>query len=459
MATGTLPLQARAGAMSAVRAWDTPQRLQATLAATGIGAAVFFVFVMIAVSQLGDAIDTVAKDSAPSIIAAQHIRAYLADMDANAANELAAKPGDNMEAIKAYEERRDDVAANIVNAAHNITYEGEREPILNIAQGFAKYEELIAQSRSFHERGDAAVLVSYRQATALLHSMLEEANKLDKVNNDELEKAYGRQRIFTVLLLAIVFMAGGGLLAVLVTAQRFLLRRMNRIINPGMLAATVLLALFLLATLLQLTGASAQLKVAKEDAFDSIHALWQARAVAFDGNGAESRWLLDRPWAAVYEKQFFDSSDRLVKLKPGENADPVAAAKSQGKGDGAPLLATEINNITFEGEQEAAEKMLHAYAEYFAIDGEIRRLQMSGDHEAAVALCIGNDPHESNWAFDQFDAALNNTIKINQTHFDDSVAAGRGKVHTIGLLNPFVALGVVLLTFVGLRPRMQEYNV
>jgi hypothetical protein len=459
MATGTLQARPVGGVKSAVRAWDTPQRLHMALVATGVGAAIFFVLVMVAVGQLRGAIQTVAKDAYPSIIAAQHIRASLADMDANAANEMIAKPGDNMDAIKAYEDKRGDVADNIVNAAQNITYPAEREQILKITQGFAQYEELIAQSRSFHERGDAAMLASYRQATVVLHTMLDDAMKLDKINNDELEAAYGRQRLLTGLLLAVVFVAGFALLAVLVRTQLFLLHHMNRIINPGLLGATALLGLFLLVTLLQLAGANSQLKTAKEDAFDSIHALWQARAVAFDGNGAESRWLLDRPWADKYAKQFYDASDVLVKLKPGENADPVAAARSQGKGNGAPLLATEINNVTFPGEKEAAEKMLRAYAEYFAIDGEIRRLHLSGDHDAAVALCIGADPHESNWAFDEFDKALDETMQVNQTHFDEAVASGQASVRAIGLLNPFIALGIVLLAFVGLRPRMQEYNV
>ena len=31
--------------------------------------------------------------------------------------------------------------------------------------------------------------------------------------------------------------------------------------------------------------------------FDSVRALWQTRAVAYDANADESRWLLDRPLA------------------------------------------------------------------------------------------------------------------------------------------------------------------
>ena len=90
------------------------------------------------------------------------------------------------------------------------------------------------------------MLASYRQATELLHTMLDEANKLDKINDDVLEAAYHQQRIVTVALLVVVFAAGLLLLTVLVRTQLFLLHHMNRVINPGLLAATVLAGMFLL---------------------------------------------------------------------------------------------------------------------------------------------------------------------------------------------------------------------
>ena len=39
------------------------------------------------------------------------------------------------------------------------------------------------------------------------------------------------------------------------------------------------------------------LKQIIEDAFDSIHSLWQAAAIAYDANGDESRFLLGGPRA------------------------------------------------------------------------------------------------------------------------------------------------------------------
>ena len=77
-------------------------------------------------------------------------------------------------------------------------------------------------------------------------------------------------------------------------------------------------------------------------------------------------------------------------------------------------LAAELRNITFPGEREAAVEMLKTFARYIALDGEIRRLENQGDHAAAVTLCIGYAPGQSNWAFARFDEALGKTLDINQ---------------------------------------------
>jgi hypothetical protein len=321
-----------------------------------------------------------------------------------------------------------------------------------------RYSELASLARSFHERGDPAMLAAYRQANGVLHEMSDAAVQLDKVNNDHLEREYFQRRLLSYALLALTILSGVGLLGVLFVVQTFLLRRMKRLINKGLAPATVLLTVFVLLTLGQLLHASRCLKVAKEDAFDSERALWQARATAFDGNGDESRWLLDRPLAAKYEQSFFANSDRLVKLQPGQKDDFVALAKQQGSAGGdAPYLSKEINNITFPGEQDAAEEMINDYGEYFLIDKRIRDLENGGDQARAVQVCIGTDPGESNYAFDKFDKAAEKTIDINHRQFVQSIAAGLGAVNRIGAVNPVIALAIIGLAFAGIRPRLQEY--
>jgi serine/threonine protein phosphatase PrpC len=51
--------------------------------------------------------------------------------------------------------------------------------------------------------------------------------------------------------------------------------------------------------------ASHNLKVAKEDAFESIQDLRKVRSISYSANGDESRYLLDTAFASQHEQAFF----------------------------------------------------------------------------------------------------------------------------------------------------------
>ena len=64
------------------------------------------------------------------------------------------------------------------------------------------------------------------------------------------------------------------------------------------------------------------------------------------------------------------------------------------------------------------------FAEYLAVDKEIRRLEMAGKHREAIELCVGDKPGQSDWAFERFDKAVDATLAINQQAFDVAVSRG-----------------------------------
>ena len=410
------------------------------------------------------AIKTIGTDSAPSILAAQGIRAYLADMDANATNELIALPGQNMDAVRDYETRRRQATDNLITAAQNITFgKSERDPIVTLANGLANYERSMTQARDFHERGDPAMLAAYRQADDILHkTLLPAVDALDKVNNDSLTTAYAAQKTGATVTSALTMLAGLLLLSALIVTQLFLFRRMRRLINPVLLVATVLTVLYLLHTLTSFHSVGSHLKTAKEDAFDSVRALWLTRATAFDANADESRWLLDRTLAGDYEKAFQSKSALIAAPPAGNSAASVAEGylndhTNQKNNTFKGFLADELNNITFPGEKEAAVSTLQAWGRYLGIDAKLRALENAGKHKEAIALCIGNDPGKSNWAYTQFDDALDKTLKINQTEFDLNINEATNILQPFDIINPLALIIVVALAFAGMWPRMREY--
>ena len=241
---------------------------------------------------------------------------------------------------------------------------------------------------------------------------------------------------------------------------------MRRVVNPPLLAAAALTAIACLWTLVALWESSADIKVAKQDAFDSIKVLEAARAEAYDANGDESRWLLVKmhdgkpDQIALYADAFKVEAAKIAAYR-GPWSDVQLRAEIQ-RTQKAPAglegyLAEELNNITFPNELPAAKETLLKFLVYLQIDQRIRDLK---DEQAAVELCIGTQQGQSNWAFDQFDKALSQTTAINQSYFKSSLADAEGRVAGLDWLLPLgLALAISLLAFFGLRPRLNEYAV
>ena len=409
------------------------------------------------------ALKTVGNDTAPSIIAAQEISSALADLDANAANYLLGTKVHQDAATAAVEKQRVVVTNGIVAAAKNITYDAEYEPIKKLADQLGRYLELYGQMKYRKDTGDGAgAILIYNSATDLVHQeMLPAAAALDKVNFDSLKAEYAKQRRNSEGAEVIAGLIAAGLAFVLIRAQIFLARKMRRMFNLPLLAATVVTVVFGLYLVTRIAAAREDLRVAKEDAFDSIHALWQARAVAYDANGDESRYLFFvGPRSAAFDQAYKDKVKKLTTMPQPESFIMTALAKL--RTDAVPsaykgYFADELRNITFPGEGPAALEVVRAFAAYDKIDTKIRALELGGKHADAVDLCIGAGDGKSNAAFDRFDAALLKVIEINHTQFKDTIDTGEDALSTAAKMLPLASLLIAVLGLLGLRPRLREY--
>jgi len=308
-------------------------------------------------------------------------------------------------------------------------------------------------------------MTAFNQADDLIHNTLfPAANQLASINNDALTQSYQTHRSTGIVMAIVVAIAGLALVGVLVATQVFLSRRTRRTFNPFLIVATVLTLVLIGEIAGTLGAANEHLRGAKQDAYDSIYALTSARAVSYDANADESLWLLaqDDP---RYETSFMTKTrqisdpwltDAAVKSLP-QYVDAHQLVPFSG------YLANELNNITFLGEREAALNAATYWAKYLAIDGQIRGLDRSGDHAGTVALDIGTNEGQSNWAFDTYDQYVAQLIDINQQAFDGSIQAiftDLGGTTGIGAdtLLPIFSLLIVALVWFGLQPRIAEYR-
>ena len=478
---GHRPGQQAEAARAALRRryWaSVPARLRLLRAATVLLTGTLGVLLLVAgLTTLGTWSSAADRD-APRTTSAADLDLALNDMDAQAANLLLSN-GDAgrgrlqtpyEKAAGFYDGARREIGHDLRTLA--VAAQGSRtdeKTVESLTDGFAEYQELIGRAleNDGHHGGRTAALADYRRATDLLRTrLLPAARTLVASNNAAFNAAYSSARSTLNTQLAAVLALGVLLLAVLGALQWYLARSFRRILNPGVLAATVCTLLAVVLGTQLLSSSTAHLRVARHDAFDSVVALSRARAIAYDANADESRYLLDPQRRGQYADSFLTKSQQLYGLKGAtlSTYDSRLATTWQAYvSDHRDLRFTgefrrELDNITFPGERAAAQKTVETYAVYQRDDRKIRTLLAAGKEQEAVEFCMGWEAGTSNAHFGAWMAALDKVAGINRAHFTSSVDAGRSEVD--GLL-PWAAgllAAAALLTLVGLRPRLAEFR-
>lgn len=455
-----------------------PGRLRLLRTATAVLATAVAALFLVSGLGASGAWDRIDHRAVPRVTGADDLYFALNDMDAQAANlllsaggpQLAAMPAQHTAAQRMYTAARHTISTDLLTLGAAAQGDPQAEAtVIGFNDDFSRYEELIGRAleNDAHPAVRSAALADYRTATDLLRqSLLPAAERLGQSNDGAYEATYRAARSDAATQRIALVVLGGGLLAVLVFTQVHLARRFRRTVNPGLLGATVCAAAACALGWSVLSSQSHELKVARRDAFDSVVALSQARALSYDANADESRYLLDPTRRGTYEQSFQDTSQRLLTLPSATLADydtQLAAALAAYRADHADLRFTgyygdEFRNITFPGERAGAEATVRAYAAYERDDRTMRALVHQGRLQQAVAFCIGWDKGASNYHFGRYDAALQHLIGVNRAAYGSAVSAGRAPL-TSRLPGAGAALAAaVALTALGLRPRLREFR-
>jgi hypothetical protein len=433
------------------------------------------------------AVKTIAKDSVPSVILAQRIIDAMSDMDNMLASDLLrdiAKPGagtmasnENRQggksqtflsqagdmkqlppAQQAFNQRRVDLADRFTLAAKNSTFAGEKEAIQQLMLDAGNYFVYAERAQVAHAQGDRAeMLTQYRLAAALIdRQFIPKAHELRDINIRELEKQFSASRSQGAGSTIAVLLLGGLTIAALVAMQLFLQIRTRRTLNPLLLGATIVALLFLLNAMSTLVSTGEQIRVLKEDSYNTLLALRLAREMLYGANSDESRYLLDVPNQAEHEAAFREKTEKIFNRSnnPTSMAQAITDLKNSRRlapNNGHFLKA--FNNITFAAEREPLTKMMEEYKLYMSIDQQIRALVASNQQKAAIALCLG----QSNDVFVAVKKAMDDAKDVNQAVFNQVEKKAMGQLDHYET-KATIALGVMAtLVFFGLRPRMREY--
>ncbi|MFD3376722.1 MULTISPECIES: hypothetical protein [unclassified Streptomyces] len=421
----------------------------------------------------------IRNHSAPQITSATGLYFAINDMDAQLANQLmfGTNPelaDDRRTAARIYDERR--AQAGVYLRDLSVAAQGDPVAGASVAQAIAdygKYEEgaahaLLLSNQAGHRAGktDAETLAAYRSATETMRTrLLPQADQLVTANDVAFDTTYNETTDNLSSARIAVLAAGLLLLVVIGVLHVFLTFRFRRIVNPALAAAFLIALGVSITATTQISAQQEHLRVARHDAYDSVVALTRARAVAYDANADESRYLLDQPRAAEHEQHFFEKTQQLMHLPGATIGDYDARADTAMNAYRAKqedlrftgFFGDEFRNITFTGERKAAEDAVASYQVYQKDDRRIRALVASGDVTAAIAFCVSYEPGDSNWAFTELDKALQKVIGINTNAYEKASGEGAGSALPGPLGLSGAAALIAALAVIGLRRPLAEF--
>jgi hypothetical protein len=458
---------------------STPDRLR-ILAVAAIAACIgVTIFITIAISTARTGLRVIGDQTGPVVISSSNLYFALSDMDAQVANVLLVADRTDLglsrqQAEAIYTQRRDEANQYLLQtAAVSGNDPAAAAQLRQVLDTFGTYESLAGQAilleaGSAAQAGQppAAALTLYRQATDLMHGqLLPAARTLIATNAAVLGQAYDAAHDSTSQSVYWVVLLGAVALALLVLTQVYLARRVRRRVNPAFAVATLVMLGTVVSATVVLSSETEHLRGAKKDAFDSVLALSQARAISYDANADESRYLLDPDRADQYQQAFLAKTQQLAEFTGAtigtwdqSYADALTAYHAGRPVTFNGFLGTEMRNITFVGERAAAEKVLASYQIYQRDDRHIRALVHAGNMPEAIRFCTSFAAGDSNDAFDHYDQAMTALIGINVQAFGDIVNEGERMLDLWPVLPWVLTVITAGLVIVGLRPRLAEYR-
>ena len=427
----------------------TPQRLWFWFATIAAATLITWVILVSGIAYARSRVQTITKDSVPSVIAAQEIRKGLFKMDGDTvANYLKLTHGGKSE----YDINQDRMllSKQLVLAAQNITYgEGESVPIGNMVGRLPMYSELT--SPALEGQGNWRAKRLLMASDLLYQELVKSANDLDKVNRDHLTSAFNESQKGLKTRAALSWGLGIALLSVLVFVQFSLTKLTHRWVNLPLAGAT-LIALMIVVSSSKLTSEEAEtLRAAKLDAFDSVGYLSEAEADAANARAKAMYALVpegkEKSWAACEaELEALASSSNSEEL----TRQYTREAPPQFKG----LLGNELRNITFTGEIEAANTAVHTFS---SMKQTLLALKTNPSNEGAITQAFQPSGSVDD-AYGRLDRAIEDTRQINMKEFEKDRDKAFDALSFPSLsLSPF-ALAVIVLAYFGIRKRVAEYG-
>ncbi|SNR41596.1 hypothetical protein SAMN06265360_105122 [Haloechinothrix alba] len=437
--SGLVELAQQAFRRLTVSAARTPGRL--SMIAAGLVTLTLLVGLVSTVMAQGkkDAVDGLLEHREPVTAEAQRVYSALSDAEATAAAALLAEESETERLRERYEDSIAQAGASLAKAsasAQDVPAAAEQVDI--IGQQLPVYTGLVETARANDRQGFPVGASYLQEASELMRSaILPAAEELYELETDRLAEQQRDARsvpVFTALLAL-------GLVAALLATQRYLRRRTNRVLNPGLVVATVAVLVGLLWTSVALVVHGVQVGSGQRDGTEQADRLVSTRIVALQARADQTMSLVARGDGDRHTEGFSKLSRQL------------------GGSDGAGGLLGEVREQAAGGPaEELVNEAIENSESWRRADERIREHSDEGDYGAAVELAISGDDEGAAQAFHALDDNLSQAIAEGRQDFVDSTTTASRALHALpqglAVLSVVAALGIT----VGVGERLREYR-
>jgi hypothetical protein len=422
-------------------AGTTPGRLGLAMVGLVVLSLLTGVIGLISIQGKASTLDDLTTHREPFSAAAQQMYRSLSDADATAASAFLSSAVEPAPLRERYQADIAQAGAALAVAATDIAGVSEAtRPLSQLSTGIPVYTGLVERASANNEQGYPVGSAYLREADHLMQStLLPAAQALYAVDTQRLVSAQDDATSFPWAAAVLVVV----LLVALVVTQRYVRRRTNRVINVGLLVATVAVVVALVWSAAGLILETVHVDHGRTSGSAPADVLAQARTNALQARTDEMLTLVARG-GQDYTKPF------------------TALAAAVGGKDGSGGLLGQVRagstDATMTGQVNQA---ITAAASWFGLHNQATRANQSGDFGSAVSITLGSGgagkPDEAA-AFDKVDTALEKAIGQARSVFADQTGTADGWLTAL----PIGVLVLLVLAAAGvaggLWQRLREYR-
>jgi hypothetical protein len=388
------------------RALNTPTALRALLAGLVLLSLAWGAFGGWVATKHSSAADSLVSTDERLSLAAREMFQSIGDADATITAAFLASPRPPLGQLQRYESDLATAHRDLSGLQAAGGSQAEVSALARLGAGLSAYSGYVAETTAEYAMGYPLTGGSFLQdASGEAHLvLLPAANTVFTQENDALSAASGQATELPTMLAALVLALVTA--SVLYRAQRWLTRRTNRVLSPGLVLASLLLVISVIWVAAGFLTARSDLDGGIAHGSGPVQNLALASIGVQQIRGDAVLNVISRSGSTSFQTDFLATSKRVGPGNGSLLGD--AAAAQQAGGQGAALVATAQRDATA----------------WYAANDQVYLLNSKSNYAAERGLIVGSGAGSTATAYTALEGDITSAIRADQGVFDSAATEG-----------------------------------